>query len=50
MVNEIAIPGHVDTEANDFLEEKQQMLIKLKANLAQAQARMKKYADRKRTE
>lgn len=50
MISEVAIPGPTDSEAKDFLLEKQQMLAKLKENLNQAQARMKKYADKKRTE
>jgi hypothetical protein len=50
MINEIAIPGPADSDAKDFLLEKQQMLTKLKENLTQAQAKMKKYVDQKRTE
>lgn len=50
MVNEIALPGPEDTEAREFLAVKQEMFTKLKANLAQAQARMKKHADKKITE
>jgi hypothetical protein len=50
MVSEVSLPGPEDIEARDFLLERQQQLTKLKANLTQAQARMKKYADKKRTE
>jgi hypothetical protein len=50
MISEVSVPGPTDTEARDFLQEKQHMLSKLKENLAQAQGRMKKYADKKRTE
>jgi hypothetical protein len=50
LISEVAIPGPADTDAKDFLAEKQQQLVKLKENLTQAQARMKKYADKKRTE
>jgi hypothetical protein len=50
MINEIALPGPEDTEARDFLKEKQQILDRLKVNLAQAQNRMKKHAGKKRTE
>jgi transposase InsO family protein len=50
MINELALPGPEETEARDFIAEKQNMLTKLKENLAQAQARMKKHADKKRTE
>jgi hypothetical protein len=50
MISEIALPGPEETEARDFLQEKQLMLDRLKVNLAQAQARMKKHADKKRTE
>ena len=50
MISEIAIPGPEDSAARDFLMEKQELLAKLKANLTHAQARMKKYADKKRSE
>jgi hypothetical protein len=50
LISEVAIPGPADTDAKDFLVEKQQQLVKLKENLTQAQARMKKYADKRRTE
>jgi hypothetical protein len=50
MINELALPGPEETEARDFIAEKQNMLTKLKENLAQAQTRMKKHADKKRTE
>jgi hypothetical protein len=50
LISEISVPGPIDTEAKDFIMEKQQLLAKLKDNLTQAQARMKKYADQKRTE
>jgi transposase InsO family protein len=50
MLSEFSIPIQGDTEAQDFLMVRQQMLTHLKENLSQAQARMKKYADLKRTE
>lgn len=50
MINELAIPGPEDEEAQDFLTVKQQMLEQLKHNLVVAQNRMKKYADLKRVE
>jgi hypothetical protein len=50
MISEISIPGPEDMEARDFLLEKQQLLHQLKENLSQAQARMKRYADKKRSE
>jgi hypothetical protein len=50
MTSEVTVPGPSDSEAKDFLMEKQQMLTKLKENLTQAQARMKKYAHKKRIE
>jgi hypothetical protein len=50
MISEVSIPGPEDNEAKDFLQEKQNLLKRLKENLTQAQARMKKYADKKRTE
>jgi hypothetical protein len=50
LINEVAIPGPLDAAARDFLQEKQEMLTRIKENLTQAQARMKRYADAKRTE
>jgi hypothetical protein len=50
MLSEFSIPLQGDTEAHDFLVVRQQMLAQLKENLSQTQARMKKYADLKRTE
>jgi hypothetical protein len=50
MLSEFSIPLQGDTEAKDFLLERQQMLAQLKENLSQAQAKMKKYVDLKRTE
>ena len=50
MINEMAVPGPTDADALDFLREKQHMVSILKEHLAQAQARMKKYADKKRLE
>src|SRR4051812_20700810 len=49
MISEISIPGPEDMEARDFLLEKQQLLTQLKENLSQAQACMKRYADKKRS-
>jgi hypothetical protein len=39
-----------ESPALDFLQQKQQMIKKLKENLAQAQARIKKIIDKKRSE
>jgi hypothetical protein len=50
LINEVAIPGPLDAEARDFLQDKQEILTRLKENLTQAQARMKRYADAKRSE
>jgi hypothetical protein len=50
MISEVALPGPEDIEAREFLQERQEMLSKLKENLTQAQARMKRHADKKRTE
>jgi hypothetical protein len=50
MLSEFSISPTADNEAQDFLADRQQLLLKLKENLVQAQARMKKYADQKRTE
>jgi hypothetical protein len=43
------VPGP-DSQAVDFITHKQQMIARLKENLAQAQARAKKYADLNRTD
>lgn len=45
MINELAIPGPLDSEVHDFLEEKQVMLKNLKESLLKAHQRMKKYAN-----
>jgi hypothetical protein len=45
IIYEILLPGP-ESPALDFLQQKQHMINKLKDNLAQAQARMKKYADK----
>ena len=50
MINEIAVPGPTDADAQDFLREQQHMVSILKEHLTQAQARMKKYADKTRLE
>lgn len=50
MINELAVLGPEDEEAKNFLEEKQNMLNRLKENLAHAQSRMKRYADLNRIE
>lgn len=50
LISELAIPGPEDKNAQEFLEAKQHMLSQLKHNLHQAQNRMKKYADLKRSE
>jgi hypothetical protein len=44
-----SLPGP-DSPALEFLQQKQQILKKLKDNLAQAQARIKKFVDQKRSE
>jgi hypothetical protein len=49
MLSEFSISPTADNEAQDFLADRQQLLLQLKENLVQAQARMKKYADQKRT-
>ena len=50
LISELAIPGPDEEEAHNFLAAKQQMMEQLKENLQQAQNRMKKYADLKRSE
>ncbi|XP_073363084.1 uncharacterized protein [Aegilops tauschii subsp. strangulata] len=50
MISEIVVPGPTDVDAQDFLREQQHMVSILKEHLTQAQARMKKYADKKRLE
>lgn len=49
-ISELSVPGPSDLEATEFLTAKTQMLQQLKENLAQATARMKKFADRNRSE
>ena len=49
-ISELSVPGPPELEAAEFLQAKQNMLETLKHNLAQASARMKKFADRNRTE
>jgi hypothetical protein len=49
LILEVMISGP-ESPALDFLTQKQSMIGRLKANLAQAQARIKKYADKKRSE
>jgi hypothetical protein len=49
MLSEFSIPDTEDSEAKEYMVDKQQLLAKLKENLTQAQARMKKYADSNRT-
>jgi hypothetical protein len=49
MITEVMVPGP-ESPATEFLLQKQQMINRLKANLAQAQARIKKFADSKRME
>lgn len=49
-VGEISIPCDVSEEAQVTIQEQADMLKKLQHNLSQAQAKMKKFADLKRTE
>jgi ribosomal protein L21E len=49
-MHHIAVPCDISPEAQVTLQEKEQMLKSLQQNLLQAQNRMKKYADLKRTE
>jgi len=49
LISEVMIPGP-ESPALQYLSDKQTMLHRFKENLAQSQARMKKYADLKRTE
>jgi hypothetical protein len=48
LISEVMVPGP-ESPTLDFIQHKQHMIRKLKDNLAQAQARMKKFADRKRS-
>jgi hypothetical protein len=50
MLSEFSFPDTEDSEAKEYMIDKQQLLSKLKENLTQAQARMKKYVDANRTE
>jgi hypothetical protein len=49
LLSEVLIP-ELESPVVEFLVQKQQAITKLKDNLAQAQARMKKYEDKKRSE
>jgi hypothetical protein len=49
LISEIMVPGP-ESPALEFLSQKQHMLSKLRENIAQAQARIKKYADMKKIE
>jgi hypothetical protein len=49
LISEVMIPGP-DSLVVDFIRQKQQMIAKLRENLAQAQSRIKKYTDKKRLE
>jgi hypothetical protein len=49
MISEVMVLGP-DSPAFDFLLQKKQIITRLKENLAQAQSRIKKYADLKRSE
>jgi hypothetical protein len=44
------VAGHLEPDAQQFLTNRQELLDKVKLHLSQAQARMKKYADRNRVE
>jgi transposase InsO family protein len=48
MISEIMVPS-LESPIVDFLQQKQDMLIRLKQNLAQAQSRIKKYANKNRS-
>jgi hypothetical protein len=49
-LGEFSIPGTVDKEAAEFLQQRKHMLDMIKQNFLQAQVRKKKYADINRTE
>jgi transposase InsO family protein len=49
LISEVMVPGP-DLSANEFLQQKQHMINKLRENLTQAQQRIKKYADTNRTD
>lgn len=46
VIIEVSIPGPDNVEARDLLAKKEGMIRQIKQNLAQAQARMKKYANK----
>lgn len=48
LITEVVVPGHITTASN--LSEKEQMLVKLKHDLQDAQTRMKYYDDRNRSD
>lgn len=49
-IGERAIPGNVSEEARATVQQREDMLARLKENLAKAQTRIKKFADRLRSE
>lgn len=49
-ISEYSLPDAITPEAVEFLTDRQAFLQQLKSNLAAAQTRMKKYADRKRVD
>ena len=49
MIQELAIPCNVSDDAQVTLQEKDRMIKTLQQNIAQAQQRMKKFADQNRT-
>jgi hypothetical protein len=49
LISQVMIPGP-DSPALEFLQQKQQILKKLKDNLAQAQAKIKTFVDQKMSE
>jgi hypothetical protein len=49
-IQDIALPCNVSPDVQVTIQEQEHMLKSLKANLEQAQSRMKKYANQQRTE
>ena len=49
-IGENILPDQLNGDAQQFFQDRDALLLHLKSNLEAAQARMKKYADRKRTE
>lgn len=49
-IGELTVPCNISAEAQVAIEQKEEMVLKIKENLLQAQGRIKHFADKRRTE